>query len=82
MQDLVSGDEIISDSYDMKIVDDTVYEVNCRKVTKGAENIGPSCALVTTLTPPPGTWLKYHFPHRYWCQPISRGTGGGERRYL
>ena len=35
----MSGDEIISDTYDLKDVDDVVYEVNCRKVTKGADNI-------------------------------------------
>ena len=52
IQDLVSGDEIISDSYEIKIVDDTVYEVDCKKITKGAENIGSSFALVATFTPP------------------------------
>lgn len=38
-QDLVSGDEIISDTWTLKEVDDTVYEIECKKVTKGAENI-------------------------------------------
>lgn len=35
----MSGDEIISDTYNLKEVDDVVYEVDCRKVTKGADNI-------------------------------------------
>ena len=38
-QDIVSGDEIISDTYNLKEIDDVVYEVDCRKVTKGADNI-------------------------------------------
>jgi hypothetical protein len=33
----VTGDEIISDTYDLKDVDDVVYEVDCKKVTKGSE---------------------------------------------
>ena len=38
-QDIVTGDEIISDTYNLKEIDDVVYEVDCRKVTKGADNI-------------------------------------------
>ncbi|MCJ1440222.1 MAG: hypothetical protein MMC23_000705 [Stictis urceolatum] len=34
-KDLVSGDEIISDSYDIKEIDDVVYEIDCKKITKG-----------------------------------------------
>ncbi|KAG7005260.1 translationally-controlled tumor protein [Physcia stellaris] len=37
-KDIVTGDEIISDSYDMKEVDDTVYEVNCKKIVRGGDN--------------------------------------------
>lgn len=36
---MVTGDEIISDTYNLKDVDDVVYEVDCKRVTKGAENI-------------------------------------------
>jgi len=39
VQDLVSGDEIISDTWKLKEVDDVVYEIDCKKVTKGADNI-------------------------------------------
>ena len=37
-QDIVTGDEIISDTYKLIEKDDVVYEVNCKKVTKGGEN--------------------------------------------
>lgn len=40
----MTGDEVISDSYDMKAIDDTVYEVDCKKITLGADNFGPSLA--------------------------------------
>ncbi|KAI5844496.1 Mss4-like protein [Morchella snyderi] len=38
-KDIISGDEMISDAYDMKLVDDVVYEVDCAMVTfkKGAD---------------------------------------------
>ncbi|CAF9918751.1 hypothetical protein IMSHALPRED_004401 [Imshaugia aleurites] len=38
-KDIVTGDEIISDTYKLQDIDDVVYEVDCRKVTKGADNI-------------------------------------------
>ena len=38
VQDIVTGDEIISDTYELVEKDDAVYEVNCRKVTKGGES--------------------------------------------
>ncbi|KAH0543270.1 hypothetical protein FGG08_002434 [Glutinoglossum americanum] len=38
-KDIITGDEVISDSYDMKLVDDTVYEIEGKLVIKGAENI-------------------------------------------
>ena len=34
----MSGDEIISDTYPLIDIDDVVYEVNCRKMTKGVES--------------------------------------------
>ena len=39
LQDLVTGDEIISDSYGLKDCDNVVYEVDCAKITKGAVNV-------------------------------------------
>ncbi|KAF2396322.1 microtubule/calcium-binding protein [Trichodelitschia bisporula] len=38
-KDIITGDEIISDSYDLKLIDDTVYEADCRKITVGGDNI-------------------------------------------
>lgn len=37
-QDIVSGDEIISDTYELVEKEDAVYEVNCKKVTLGSES--------------------------------------------
>ena len=41
-QDLITGDEIISDSYNLKEIDGAVYEADCKKISIGNENIGPS----------------------------------------
>ncbi|KAI9783052.1 MAG: hypothetical protein M1839_004221 [Geoglossum umbratile] len=38
-KDIITDDEVISDSYDMKLIDNTVYEVEGKLVTKGAENV-------------------------------------------
>ncbi|MCJ1476141.1 hypothetical protein MMC13_004806 [Lambiella insularis] len=38
-KDIVSGDEIISDTWELKEKDDAVYEIDCKKVTKGVDNI-------------------------------------------
>ena len=38
-KDIVSGDEIISDSWKLIDVDDVVYEVDCKMVTLGSENV-------------------------------------------
>ncbi|KAL6720552.1 hypothetical protein ACLMJK_002476 [Lecanora helva] len=34
-KDLLTGDEIISDTYDLKDIDDAVFEVDCKMVTVG-----------------------------------------------
>jgi hypothetical protein len=39
-QDILSDDEIISDSYDLKEVDGVVYEADCAMITEGAVNVG------------------------------------------
>ena len=36
-KDIITGDEIISDSYDLKEVDGVAYEADCRKITVGGE---------------------------------------------
>ncbi|KID87461.1 Translationally controlled tumor protein, partial [Metarhizium majus ARSEF 297] len=38
-KDLITGDEIISDSYDLKLVDGIVYEADCAMITEEAVNV-------------------------------------------
>merc|ERR1711977_618151 len=38
-KDILTGDEIISDSYDLKEVDGAVYEVDCAMITLGAVQV-------------------------------------------
>jgi len=38
-KDIITGDEIISDSYDLKEVDGVVYEVDCDMITLGAVEV-------------------------------------------
>ncbi|KAL8968184.1 MAG: hypothetical protein Q9183_002582 [Haloplaca sp. 2 TL-2023] len=38
-KDIVTGDEIISDTYNLVEKEDAVYEVDCKKVTIGSDNI-------------------------------------------
>ena len=42
LQDIVTGDEIISDTWELKEIDGAVYEIDCKKVTKGTDNVGES----------------------------------------
>lgn len=39
-QDSITGDEIISDSYNLKEIDGIAYEADCSKITIGMDNIG------------------------------------------
>ncbi|KAH6644504.1 translationally controlled tumor protein-like protein [Boeremia exigua] len=36
-KDILTDDEIISDSYDLKLVDGVVYEADCKKISVGGE---------------------------------------------
>lgn len=38
-QDIITGDELISDSYDVKLIDGVVYEADCKKITVGVGDI-------------------------------------------
>ncbi|KAF2086383.1 microtubule/calcium-binding protein [Saccharata proteae CBS 121410] len=38
-KDIITGDELISDSYGLKEVDGAVYEADCKKITIGNDNI-------------------------------------------
>lgn len=49
LQDLITDDEIISDSYDIKEVDGVAYEADCRMITVGGESFG-------TLLHPASKW--------------------------
>lgn len=40
LQDIITDDEIISDTYELKEIDDAVYQVDCKRVTRGVDNIG------------------------------------------
>ena len=39
-QDIVTGDELLSDSYNIKEVDGAVYEADCKKISIGNESFG------------------------------------------
>lgn len=40
MQDIICGDELMSDSFEPALKDDVVYEVDCAMITLGAVNVG------------------------------------------
>ena len=40
VQDIITGDEVLSDSYDLKLIDGVAYEADCKKITVGGEAIG------------------------------------------
>lgn len=45
-QDIITDDEIISDSYDLKLIDDVVYEADCKKINVGGETFGMLCPTI------------------------------------
>lgn len=44
-QDIITGDEILSDSYDVKEIDGIAYEADCSRITVGVDNVGASQSL-------------------------------------
>ena len=66
-QDIITGDELLSDSYNLKEIDGAVFEADCKKISIGGENIGMSVepkhsnrrGLTNELL-------------RHWRQPFSR----------
>ncbi|SCV03659.1 LAME_0H12200g1_1 [Lachancea meyersii CBS 8951] len=38
-KDIISGDELLSDAYDLKLVDGVIYEANCDMVKVGGDNV-------------------------------------------
>ncbi|ELQ34695.1 translationally controlled tumor protein [Pyricularia oryzae Y34] len=47
-KDIVSGNEMFSDVYDPKLVDDVVYEVDCKMITVDAVNVGADATVPDT----------------------------------
>jgi hypothetical protein len=39
-KDILNGDELISDSYDLKTVDNIVYEADCAMIEEGGVTVG------------------------------------------
>ena len=66
-QDILTGDEVISDSYDMKEIDDVVYEVDCKKITKGADQFGQWWPFKTSMETP-----ELNLVFRYWRKSFGR----------
>lgn len=50
-QDIITDDEILSDSYDLKEVGGIVYEADCAMITEGGVEVGSSFPLGG-----PGVW--------------------------
>lgn len=44
-KDLITDDEMVSDSFDPKSVDDAVYEVDCAMIAVGGESFGKAPTL-------------------------------------
>jgi hypothetical protein len=40
LQDVITGDEILSDTFKIIDVGDGLWEVDCKMINKGAENFG------------------------------------------
>ncbi|KAI4788045.1 hypothetical protein E4T44_13548 [Aureobasidium sp. EXF-8845] len=38
-KDVITGDEMISDSYDLTLTDNVIYEADCARITIGGDNI-------------------------------------------
>lgn len=74
----MTGDEIISDTFDLKEIDDAVYEVDCKKVTRGIDKIGLSSRfyLAQLLGSPiimaQNMRAENHSTDRHWRQSIGR----------
>lgn len=63
---MLTGDEIISDSYDLKEIDGVVYEADCKKISVGGETFGAHPYL------PANVHLRLT-TYRHWCQRLRRG---------
>lgn len=44
-KDIITEDEMISDSYDLKEIDNVVYEADCAMIEEGGVDVGMLAAL-------------------------------------
>lgn len=44
-KDIITEDEMISDSYDLKEIDNVVYEADCAMIEEGGVDVGMFAAL-------------------------------------
>lgn len=44
--DIITGDEMVSDSFEPKEIDGAVYEVECAMIEVGGESFGPSYTIL------------------------------------
>lgn len=44
-KDIITDDEMISDSYDLKEIDGIVYEADCAMIEEGGVEVGTLCRL-------------------------------------
>lgn len=59
---------MISDSYDLKLVDGVVYEADCARITVGGDNIGMLSLNPQQLSRP--ALGANDISSRHWCQPL------------
>jgi hypothetical protein len=75
LQDLVTGDEIVSDGYPMKEIDDVVYEIECKKISKGTEdNFGACCRIEESRAATDGRQTLELIPQPRRPRRVSRAT--------
>lgn len=48
-KDIITDDEMIADSYDLKEIDGIVYEADCTMIEEGGVEVGTLCRLVSSL---------------------------------
>lgn len=82
-QDIITGDEIISDTYDLKEIDDAVYQVDCKRVTRGVDNIGQFSTLPSSEFNKRRTWIidGCCVTYRHRRQSVGRRGRGWSRGY-
>lgn len=70
-KDVITDDEMISDSYDLKEVDGIVFEADCAMIEEGGVSVGKPSHTVFQAWDEREIWLKI-FSTRHWCQRLRR----------